>query len=66
MRAVPAGYGRSVAAGRPLMNDPVLDAAFEQTRLRVQAPLFEPARLWLILLHPFGGSTLVPDGAARD
>ena len=54
-RAVPEGYGQSVARGRSVMGDPVLDAAFERTRLRVRAPLFDGARLRLIGAHPLGG-----------
>jgi hypothetical protein len=62
MRSVPPGYPQSIAAGRPMMNDPALDAAFERTLLRVRAPLLRPDRLTLILLHPLGGP-MVPSPA---
>ena len=54
MRAVPQGYQASVFNGRPMMNDPELDARFERTLLRVRAPLLDSDRLGLILMDPLG------------
>lgn len=55
-RAVPPGYVVSVRAGRPLMRDPALDAAFDRVRLLVRAPLFSSDRLRAIFSDSASGS----------
>ncbi len=53
MRAVPEGYGQSVAEGRGVMREPELNVEFDRVMLRVRGPVFGGERLREILMHPF-------------
>ena len=65
-RAFPAGYLETVMTGKNQLNDPALQALYEQTQLLVRAPLFEAARWQAIWALNTGGDRALVARAKYD